>query len=94
LRYQFRKTGTIEFAVQMAAKQDQVAAGERTTGGYAIYNAGFSSVPLPVGRMNAELAFGVQNIFNRSYRNHLATNRGIVKDEPGRNIYVRLLVRF
>jgi len=94
LRYFFRKAGTIEIAVQMADKQDQVAAGEKVTGGYAIYNAGFSSVPLPVGPMKAELACGVQNIFDRSYRNHLATNRGIVKDEPGRNIYLRLLVRF
>lgn len=94
LRYLFRKAGTIEFAIQMADKQDQIAAGEKITGGYAIYNIGFSSVSLPVGRMNAELAFGVQNLFNRSYRNHLATNRGIIKDEPGRNIFVRLLVRF
>lgn len=94
MRYFFCKAGTIELAVQMAAKQDRIAVGEKITGGYAVYNAGFSTVPLPLGRINAELDCGVQNIFNRSYRNHLATNRGIIKDEPGRNVYVRLVLRF
>lgn len=93
-RYLFRKAGTVEFSVQMAARQEKTAAGEKATGGYAIYHAGFSSVPVSFGSMQAEISGGIQNIFDRSYRNHLATNRGIIKDEPGRNFFVKITLRF
>jgi outer membrane receptor protein involved in Fe transport len=37
---------------------------------------------------------GVENILNKAYREYLSTNRGIIKDEPGRNFFLKLQVNW
>jgi outer membrane receptor protein involved in Fe transport len=41
-----------------------------------------------------QLFAGVDNVFNKSYRNHLATNRGMILVEPGRNVFLKLVMKF
>jgi len=94
IRYQWPGVGSAQFSVQMAARQSKIGEGETATGGYAVYNMGLQSYPVKVSSVQLEFDGGIQNIFNRSYQNHLATNRGIVKDEPGRNFFLRMRVMF
>ena len=72
---------------------------EQTTPGYAVYNASWRYAVKP----DAEFRFGVDNIFDRVYQDHLAGyNRVADSDVPvgerlpgaGRNIYAGLTVSF
>ena len=47
---------------------------------------------MALGRARARLRCGVDNAFDRAYRQHLSTLRGIVKLEPGRNVHAALTV--
>ncbi len=67
---------------------------EIATAGYATVDVGFVSVPLPIGSTYANVSFGVQNIFNRSYTNFLSTLRGNYNYEPGRNLYLAASYHF
>jgi len=42
--------------------------------------------------MNFKLIAGVHNIFNKEYKEHLSTYRGIKMYEPGRNIFIKLIL--
>ena len=68
--------------------------GETPTAGYGIVDLGVVSVPLPIGGTYANVSFGVQNIFNRSYTNFLSTLRGNYNYEPGRNLYLAASYHF
>jgi hemoglobin/transferrin/lactoferrin receptor protein len=94
LRYTIPGWTTVFATSRFASRQDRIAAGESSTGGYAIYDAGFHTPPIGWKKLKIEFSEGIENIFNRSYRLHLATNRGIIRDEPGRNIYIRMNVLF
>ncbi len=76
------------------ADQENLAPGETGTAGYARYDFFAQSVDIPVSALNVKVMAGVENIFDRAYRNFLATNRGMVNYEPGRNIYVKLNLLF
>jgi outer membrane receptor protein involved in Fe transport len=52
------------------------------------------SSQLEMGVTTFQLFAGVDNLFNAAYRNHLATNRGIITAEPGRNIFIKLVMNF
>lgn len=69
--------------------QNKTAPSEKATPGYALVNLAlhFTPVALPFGTLN--LSAGVDNLLDRSYTNHLATNRGLIKAEPGRNVFVK-----
>lgn len=75
-------------------KQDYTAAGELNTPGYAVFNLGISSIPIKYGFLSCQLFAGVENILDKEYRNHLSSNRGIIVDEPGRNVYAKIKVDF
>lgn len=75
--------------------QDKVAAGEVSTPGYATFNASLSSTQLDIFKyVKCQLFVGVENILDKSYRNHLASNRGSITVEPGRNFYFKLGLDF
>jgi outer membrane receptor protein involved in Fe transport len=80
--------GSISFVVTSAATQDRVMEGERRTDGYAVIAAEVVSVPIETSICRITISGSVQNLFNRSYRQHLSTLRGAVTDEPGRNFVV------
>ncbi len=83
-----------EIRVNLIANQNKVAEGENTTPGYSSWDFRIHSpdIDTPAGRIR--IFAGVENFTNRAYRNHLATNRGLIRLEPGRNFYARLSYEF
>lgn len=79
---------------RLYARQDKTAENEPETGGYALYNFALESGNVDLKFARAKLYAGVENIFDRAYRYHLSSTRGMLRLEPGRNIYVRLNIRF
>lgn len=81
-----------DFNITVFNAQDNVATGEFTTPGYAIFSLGLNYPKIPLGFTKISLSAGVENIFDKAYKNHLATNRGLIKLEPGRNFYFKVLL--
>ncbi len=78
-----------EFAARLFGSQDRIAAWEQETAGYTVFDFYLNSKMFTLSRLNSQLFFGLENIFDRSYRDHLSTNRGSIAIEPGRNISLR-----
>lgn len=76
------------------AEQNDVAEGEIATPGYAVFNFLLNTTPIKFSNISFRIYSGVENIFDKSYRNHLSTTRGSITIEPGRNIFVKLAVEF
>jgi hemoglobin/transferrin/lactoferrin receptor protein len=75
--------------------QDKVYPGEIPTPGYATFNIGLSSSKLDIMKyIKCQLFAGVENLLDKAYRDHLASNRGSVTIEPGRNFYFKIGVDF
>ncbi|NMC37575.1 MAG: TonB-dependent receptor [Bacteroidales bacterium] len=94
IRYTYNKVGSAEITVVGAAGQDKVAEGEKETGGYTRLDLSLSSTRISLGPASLQLFAGIDNITDRSYTNHLSTNRGSISVEPGRNIYLRMSLAF
>jgi outer membrane receptor protein involved in Fe transport len=94
MRYTYPGIGSAEVTVIGAAGQDKIAGGEKETGGYARYDLAVNSANISLGKSQLQIFAGIDNITDRSYTNHLATNRGGISIEPGRNIYLRLSLSF
>ncbi len=73
-----------------ADAQTKVTLGERTTPGYVVINLYVNSSPINLGIFELQLFSGAENIFDKAYRNHLATNRGLITLEPGRNVFAKI----
>lgn len=76
------------------ASQNNTAAGELKTGGYTTWNLALASEEYGVGLIHGRLHAGIENIFDREYRDHLASTRGLIKTEPGRNVFVKLALHW
>ena len=76
------------------AAQNDVAAGEMTTPGYATFNIEFSTGHFNTGMINFSFTGGIQNLFDKNYRDHLSTTRGNITIEPGRNFYLKMIANF
>jgi hemoglobin/transferrin/lactoferrin receptor protein len=76
------------------AEQNKVAPGEKTTPGYATFNFKLNFINLSLGSTKAGFSAGVENMFDKEYRNHLSTNRGSITTEPGRNYFLRANLAF
>ena len=72
-----------------AAKQGEVAPGENPTNGHLIFNADLHTEKFRINRNYLRFFAGAENIFDKAYYNHLSTTRGVLRLEPGRNIYVK-----
>jgi hemoglobin/transferrin/lactoferrin receptor protein len=94
IRYTYHRIGSAEITLVGASKQDKIARGEKSTGGYARYDLVFSSARISLGQTRLQIFAGIDNVTDRSYTNHLSTNRGSISVEPGRNAYVRLSLAF
>lgn len=86
------RAGTWRIECVASHAQEHPGPGETVTAGWTAWNAAWSSAPLPLGRASARLRCGVDNAFDRAYRQHLSTLRGLVKLEPGRNVHASLTV--
>jgi len=94
LRYSHKKAGSVELSILGAAKQDRIADGEQETDGYLRLDLTMNSNRIALGKAGMQIFAGIDNITNTRYTNHLATNRGSISIEPGRNAYVRLILSF
>jgi len=72
-----------------ASKQSELATSETATDGHVIFNFNVHSGDIQLNKSQLHLFAGVDNILNAAYVDHLTTTRGILKLEPGRNIYVK-----
>ncbi len=74
--------------------QNNVATGEKTTPGYVYFNLGANFLNINIEKVSIQINAGIENIFNKEYRNHLSTTRGLVINEPGRNFFIRTNIYF
>jgi hemoglobin/transferrin/lactoferrin receptor protein len=94
IRYSHRNTGSMELSVRGAARQDKIAEGETQTEGYYRVDLALNTRQFNLSVFQLQFFSGIDNLTDVSYTNHLATNRGDISIEPGRNIYVRLNLLF
>jgi len=94
IRYKYPEWFGAEFSVNMAADQNKITEGETVTKGYSRYDLVAFTEPLKLAFLKLTFTAGVENITDRTYVNHLATNRGFIRFEPGRNVFFRLKVAF
>jgi hemoglobin/transferrin/lactoferrin receptor protein len=80
--------GRLDVAATFYADQNRLADGEIRTPGYGYWDVYFNSSSLQFLAVRGRLLLAVENGSNRSFRNHLATNRGLNAQEPGRNYMV------
>ncbi|MFA6978731.1 MAG: TonB-dependent receptor [Ignavibacteriaceae bacterium] len=83
-----------DFSSTIFAQQNKIATGEMKTPGYVYFNLSCTSTYIEFGLIEAQAAGGIENIFNKDYRNHLSTGRGFIKSEPGRNIFLKLNLKW
>jgi hemoglobin/transferrin/lactoferrin receptor protein len=79
----------VDFVTSIFAEQNKVAQGEEKTPGYATFDCFLNTTPINLSLANLELFAGIENITDNAYRNHLATNRGLIRLEAGRNLFIK-----
>ena len=89
IRSSLLKYFSFELASTFFASQNRSSFGEKTTASYILFNMYLSSMMFDFNFMTLKLFSGIENIFDKQYRNHLATNRGHILIEPGRNFFIR-----
>ncbi len=80
-----------ELSSTIYAAQNDIAIGEIVSPGYAVFNFSVNLKNIEFAPARLQIFAGVDNIFNKSYRNHLSTTRGGITVEPGRNFYIKLV---
>jgi hemoglobin/transferrin/lactoferrin receptor protein len=76
------------------AKQTNLGVGEIATPGYVTLDFHLNTNLISWNFFHFRLFGGVENILDKSYREFLSTNRGIVKSEPGRDFFLKLQVNW
>jgi hemoglobin/transferrin/lactoferrin receptor protein len=92
LKVSLPSIGSMEVSSSYAFTQDLTAAGEMRTPGYAAADADFFSEPCQLKQTSFTFNAGIRNIFNKAYRTHLSTLRGLIQQEPGTNLYLSVTV--
>ncbi|HOJ03145.1 MAG TPA: TonB-dependent receptor [Bacteroidota bacterium] len=90
LRLPLWDLGHADVSLMATDDQEHVATGEKSTPGTAVVNARLRSNTLRFAGLGVQLFAGVENLFDRAWRRHISTLRGLVNVEPGRNVYVRV----
>ena len=88
----FPHTLTMSISCSGDASQENLASGELRSAGYVVVDINVVTVPWNVGQFSLTLHSGIQNVLNNVYQSHLSTLRGIMKEEPGRNLFLSLTV--
>jgi hemoglobin/transferrin/lactoferrin receptor protein len=78
--------GDVTLTASWAARQGRPGGDETTTPGYLVLDADVAAAPFIAAGTTIVIRAGVRNIFDRDYRLHLSTLRGVIRSEPGRNI--------
>ncbi len=81
-----------EFEIKGIAKQNRIAEYETESAGYGVvdWSAGFE---IPAGSERIAVDFGVNNLLDKSYRDHLSRYKDYA-DNPGVSAYLKLAVPF
>lgn len=74
--------------------QNKVADGESETKGFARFDVMVHSSSIHLDFVKLQFFGGIENIGDRAYTNHLATNRGAISVEPGRNFFIKMKLQF
>lgn len=83
-----------DFSAIFFASQYKTAAGESATPGYVYFDLYVNTIPFNINYFDLSFSAGIENVFNKDYRNHLSTNRGLIVSEPGRNIFLKINASF
>ncbi len=94
INYSNNKIGSAELSLTAAAKQNKVAPGEKETSGFYRVDLAFNTKRIILGKSALQIFFGVDNLTDVAYTNHLSTNRGGINIEPGRNLFARFNFSF
>ncbi|MGD1007073.1 MAG: TonB-dependent receptor [Ignavibacteriaceae bacterium] len=89
VKYNIFGHAELDFLAVVFDAQNRVAPSEQPTPGYAYYNIYVNSERYRVSDFDLSISTGVENIFNKEYRNHLSTSRGFYSCEPGRNFFLK-----
>ena len=82
----------LNLSMNFAADQMKIGEGEKSTGGFAYYDLHVQFGEYKIGIADISIIAGIQNIFNKKYREHLSTYRGLERLEPGRNIFAKFIL--
>lgn len=85
---------SLEVVSAGARDTDHIAEGERATDAWWRIDFAIHSRIFSFGRCNLQIFGGIDNITDNVYTNFLATNRGNIVYEPGRNVYLRVNLSF
>jgi hemoglobin/transferrin/lactoferrin receptor protein len=77
-----------------AIKQEKAASNETMPPGFMVINLQANSAFINLKYVRLQFFAGIDNLLNHDYVYFLSTNRGAVLSEPGRNLYIRMNVRF
>jgi outer membrane receptor protein involved in Fe transport len=88
------RAGTLRLGVSAAHAQDRPAPDEARTAGWTTWRASWASVPWHAGGATFRVRAGCDNLFDRAYRRHLSTLRGLVRLEPGRGAWLNVTTSF
>ncbi|MBI9070895.1 MAG: TonB-dependent receptor [Melioribacteraceae bacterium] len=94
LRFNAAEYASLDISGSFSSDQEKVSKSELSTAGYSLFDLSINSFPIKLGSIKLNLFAGIQNIFDRGYRNHLSTYRGIIRLEPGRNIFAKAVINF
>ena len=94
IKFHFLEQLSADFTTVIAGQQNKVAKGEPATPGYAYFNLYLETSSFKLSPVELRISAGVENIFDKEYRNHLSTTRGLLTTEPGRNIFIKLITNW
>ncbi|HEX2869346.1 MAG TPA: TonB-dependent receptor [Ignavibacteriales bacterium] len=80
----------VDFSATVFSAQNKVSPGEVKTPGYAYFDIYLNSAPINLGSRSITVFAGIENLTDKAYRNHLASNRGLLNIEPGRNFFLKM----
>jgi len=89
VKYNILTYGQLELLAVVNDAQNRVAPLEQPTPGYAYYNIYINSERYSMNGFDLSISTGVENIFNKEYKNHLSTSRGDYRFEAGRNFFLK-----
>jgi hemoglobin/transferrin/lactoferrin receptor protein len=94
LKFPICKYINTDISSTVFAKQGNTGIGETATPGYATFDFHLSSNLILWNSFHFQLFGGAENILDKGYKEFLSTNRGFIKDEPGRNFFLKLQINW
>ena len=94
IEYKLFRTLEAGLSAEIYAAQDDIAPFEISTPGYAVFSFSINTEPINISAYSLRIYSGLENIFDKNYRDHLSTLRGNITAAPGRNFYIKFTTEF